>query len=179
MSARRLTLLALYLIGTVTIACGSAESDTNGTAGSTSHAGASATAGASGGSGPSEGGSGLSTTPAGSTGSADGGTVGGGTGGGGTVGGSGALPDPSKNLLDLTAAEKAALCDWVENANGGYGVTVQCSDGKSIETYADQATCVSRGLHYLCTIVTVGDVQTCTEARVPSRGCDTPAPACN
>src|SRR4051794_2097828 len=109
MSAPRLTLLALYLNGAVTIACGPAESDTNGTAGTTSHAGASATAGASGGSGPSEGGSGLSTTPAGSTGTASGGTASGGTASGGTAGGSGALPDPSKSLLDLTAAEKAAL----------------------------------------------------------------------
>ena len=64
----------------------------------------------------------------------------------------------------------------MENAYVGYGITVQCPDGKSIQTYADQATCVSTGLHYLCTMVTVGDEQTCTEAR--RAACDlVPIPA--
>jgi len=98
-----------------------------------------------------------------------------------SAGGSSNLPalDPKKNLLSLTTDEKGLLCDWVDNALGGYGTSFPCQGGGSVRNYTDRAACIANGLQYLCTIVTVGDIETCTDAQVPTHGCDTPAPACN
>jgi hypothetical protein len=86
--------------------------------------------------------------------------------------------DPETNLLDLTPDEKAELCDWGVEMLGGYGARNTCSNGSTIQNYADQAQCVAMGYMFACKTVTVGDVERCTMARVPSGGCDSPKDAC-
>ncbi len=83
------------------------------------------------------------------------GTSGGGTSGGGTTGsggttGTGGSGAPTcsgvtgtKRVDTLTTAEKQLICDCAAAHFGGYGQTIDCGDGSSIETDPDQATCVA------------------------------------
>jgi len=131
--------------------------------------------------------------PGSQAGSGGGGSVGeGGNGGTGTGGGSGGvdggndgsrdpnLPPIDPNLLvsDLTDVQRAQLCDWASSQFGGYGVVTTCPDGRTISGDKDQATCVAQGFKYRCP-VTVGEVETCTLAEVPSKGCDFPFDQCH
>jgi len=64
------------------------------------------------------------------------------SGGGG--GGNGASGVPSSKRLDsLTDAEKALLCDWTNAKLGGYGMSVDCGGGLSLDADASQAECVA------------------------------------
>ncbi len=90
-----------------------------------------------------------------------------------------ALPrsiDGGTLLTNLTPAQSAALCDWMEGTLGGYGTTTACSNGTSVMNAPDQATCVSTRLVYRCP-VTVADVETCVLVEAATHGCDSP-PAC-
>jgi hypothetical protein len=116
-----------------------------------------------------------------------GGSVGndGGGSGGGPPGGDGApddgpaLPpiDPSTKLTDLTDAQKAELCDWMNAELGGYGLVTDCGGGNTTKNSSDQAQCVATALTYRCP-VTVGQLETCVEAEAPSHACQFPMPAC-
>src|SRR5438132_13698299 len=62
-----------------------------------------------------------------------------------------ALPDPgadagatqSKRLLELTPAEKGALCDWTAGRFGGYGRIIHCADGHYVTPRSNQAECIT------------------------------------
>jgi hypothetical protein len=123
---------------------------------------------------------------------ASGGQAGSGAGASGSAGVSGssgsggiaAAPnlDPTIRLKDLTTDQKGVLCDWVDAELGGYGVTNQCPPGGmvvSVANYTNQAQCVSIGLKFGCDGATVGYLEACTVAQVPSLGCDTPSIPCD
>ena len=84
--------------------------------------------------------------------------------------------DPSTLITDLTDTQRGQLCDWMFGELGGYGTVVTCAMS-TVQNPPNQAYCIAHSLMFRCN-VTVGDVETCTVARVPSMGCDTP-PACN
>src|SRR4029079_1426833 len=66
---------------------------------------------------------------------------GGSSGGGGGTGASGV---PSGKRLDsLTDAEKGLLCDWTNAKLGGYGMSVDCGGGLSLDAEASQADCIA------------------------------------
>jgi hypothetical protein len=90
--------------------------------------------------------------------------------------------DPTIRLKALTMNQKAILCDWFDGEFGGYGVTNPCPGGgtvASVANYSNQAQCVSIGLKFQCDGATVGYLEACTVAQLPSLGCDTPSPACD
>lgn len=62
-------------------------------------------------------------------------------GGGGGMGASGVAS--SKRLDSLTDAEKALLCDWTNAKLGGYGMSMDCGGGLSLDADASQAECVA------------------------------------
>ena len=60
----------------------------------------------------------------------------------GAVGASGV--QGSKQFGALSDAEKMMLCDFAAAKFGGYGKSVDCGDGTTLDsTYADQAECVA------------------------------------
>ena len=70
----------------------------------------------------------------------------GGASGGPGAGGSGV--DGSKKLIDLTAAEKGTLCDWMVGRAGSYGDPGTCDRTQPAPAYPflaydDQAACVA------------------------------------
>jgi hypothetical protein len=126
---------------------------------------------------------GQAGSSAGASGSA-GASSGGGAAGSNGSGGIAAAPnlDPTIRLKALTMDQKATLCDWVDAEFGGYGVTNQCPPGGmavSVANYSNQAQCLSIGLKYGCDGATVGYLEACTVAQVPSFGCSLPSPACD
>jgi hypothetical protein len=77
--------------------------------------------------------------------------------------------DPDAQVQSLTDAEKGDLCDrWVA-AFGGYDKAYPCENGH-VESPLDRAECVARSFPPTCT-VTVGQVERCASALMPSRGC--------
>ncbi len=64
---------------------------------------------------------------------------------GGSSGGGGGSSGVSsgKRLDSLTAAEKATICDWINGKLGGYGATMDCGNGVTLEADASQADCVA------------------------------------
>jgi hypothetical protein len=160
------------------VACGSNGDDAGDGQGGTGGAGSGGTAGAAGGGGGSAGSSG------GAAGGGTGGTAAGsgGAGGAGAGGGAGTSQlsglDSEKIIRDLTADEKGELCDWAMMLVGGYGTRNACSDGRTIQNYADRAQCVAVGFMFACQVVTVGDLERCQVARVPSQGCVSPEEEC-
>jgi hypothetical protein len=72
--------------------------------------------------------------------------------------------DPARRLIDLSPAERAALCDWSASMVGGYGRTYAC--GTSIhQTFPSRDACVeSRSKVARSCEATVGDSQACTRA---------------
>jgi len=165
-------------------ACGSPASDPG--AGGESQAGTGSGGGGTG--GQATGGAGQSTSgTGGSAGGSSGGQSGStGAGTGGTdagTGGTGAVPalpdvDPGKNIRELTPEEKGELCDWVANLFGGYGTSAECPDGSRVRNFSDQAQCIESGFMFACMGVTVGDVERCSIARIPSMQCETPDEGC-
>jgi hypothetical protein len=141
----------------------------------TADAGANSVGGADGGNTASGGSAitaGSSHTTAGSGGSA--------SGGGGGSGGSGDLPavDPAADARKLSDADKALLCDWMNEKLGGYGLMTMCSEAESVMNLPNQAVCVASFFNFDCK-VTVEEVENCTLARAPSHACDRNPPACH
>ena len=98
---------------------------------------------------------------------------------GSTGGGDAGLPaiDPSRNVGDLTNAEKGVLCDWMTELYGGYGTTTVCAGMGEVVNSADQASCIATALQFRCA-VTVAAFETCVLARAPSLACDMPYEPC-
>lgn len=85
-----------------------------------------------------------------------------GTAGSGGARVSGGDLDAGKRLVDLTQAERAALCDWSAAQVGGYGTRFYCP-GFVYQTYATQAACVeSRSRVAPTCAATVADSRACT-----------------
>jgi hypothetical protein len=154
----------------------------------------SACAGDDDGSGGTGGGAGTGGSTGGSagsaagTGSASGGSAGstggvssGGSAGGGGSGGKGGVPgappvDPTKDVGELTDAEKGALCDWSVQILGGYGHETDCGNNIFVRTHASQAVCLLIEFPADCGL-TVLEWELCADARVETNGCDFP-PEC-
>jgi hypothetical protein len=81
-------------------------------------------------------------------------------------------------LTALDSDQKGAVCDWMAGLYGGYGVTTQCPAGGSSQTFPSRDVCLSVGLKYNCSTVTVGDVEACEQSAVPSGGCDRSDASC-
>jgi hypothetical protein len=65
--------------------------------------------------------------------------------GGSSGSGGGASGVPSGKRLDsLTDAEKASFCDWANAKLGGYGKSVDCGGGLTLDADASQADCVAQ-----------------------------------
>jgi hypothetical protein len=84
--------------------------------------------------------------------------------------------DPSTLLSALTPAQGAVACDWMSAELGGYDTTAVCSEGSTVSTASDQAMCAATRLSYRCATATLGDLETCVLAQVPTVGCDFPPP---
>jgi hypothetical protein len=84
--------------------------------------------------------------------------------------------DPSTLIADLTDTQRGELCDWMLGGLGAYARSprARCRPCR-IRPTGRSASPTS--LMFGCN-VTVGDVEMCTVARLPSMGCDTP-PACD
>ena len=80
--------------------------------------------------------------------------------GGGGTGASGVAS--GKRLDSLTDAEKGTLCDWQNAKLGGYGMSMDCGGGVSLEADASQADCVADWFT-TCT-ATVGQAEACANA---------------
>jgi hypothetical protein len=140
--------------------------------------------GGTGGDAGSAGSTGGSAGSAAGTGGASGGTGGassGGSAGGGGSGGKGGVPgapavDPTKDVGELSDAEKAALCDWSVEILGGYGHETDCGNNILVRTHASQAVCLLIEFPEDCGL-TVLEWELCADARVETNGCDFP-PEC-
>src|SRR5271166_1439531 len=75
------------------------------------------------------------------------------------------LPRAS-TVVSLTPAQGAQLCDWINQAEGGYGRTVDCGSAGPLATDASQAACVSGlpDLQLACPSLTVAQVEDCATA---------------
>lgn len=109
-----------------------------------------------------------------------GGSGGSASGGSENSGGSGDLPpvDPAADARKLSDADKALLCDWMNEKLGGYGLMTMCSPAESVMNLPNQAVCVASFFNFDCK-VTVEEVETCTIARAPTHACDRNPPACH
>jgi hypothetical protein len=132
---------AFTLLLLVPVSCGSSGGGT-GSGGATA-----STGGASG------------TASGGTTGTGSGGTTG--TGSGGTTGATTSGVQGSKRLDALTADEKKKLCDFQAQKFGGYGHSVDCGGGNSLDADASQADCVSQWPTNCA--MTVSQAETCTK----------------
>jgi len=82
------------------------------------------------------------------------------SGGGNGPGASGVASN--KRLDSLTDAEKAAFCDWSNAKLGGYGTTMDCGGGITIDAAASQAECIADAPTN-CS-ATVGQAEACLNA---------------
>ena len=80
--------------------------------------------------------------------------------GGGGTGASGVAS--GKRLDSLTDAEKGTLCDWQNAKLGGYGMSMDCGGGLSLDAEASQADCVAAWPTSCAT--TVGQAEACSNA---------------
>jgi len=87
--------------------------------------------------------------------------------------------DRKTQLIELTAGQKGALCDWQNTALGGYGKVTDCPGLPAMYNAKNQATCVVLAFFEPCPNVTVGDWETCVLAMLPSMGCDFPSAQCS
>jgi hypothetical protein len=81
--------------------------------------------------------------------------------GGGAPGASGVAS--GKRLDTLTDAEKAQLCDWTNAKLGGYGGSIDCGGGLTLDAKPSQAACVA-GLPTTCA-ATVAQAEACANAQ--------------
>ena len=98
-----------------------------------------------------------------------------------------ALPDPgpdaglaqSKRLLDLTPAEKGALCDWTAGRFGGYGRIIHCADTHYVTPRSNQSECISyMGKVSTSCSATVQTHQDCVNEALAAAPCEFLPPAC-
>jgi hypothetical protein len=91
--------------------------------------------------------------------------IGGGSGCGAHGSAGSGLPRAS-TVVSLTPAQGAQLCDWINQAEGGYGHTVDCGSTGPLATDANQAACVSGlpDLQLACPSLTVAQVEDCAMA---------------
>jgi hypothetical protein len=84
---------------------------------------------------------------------------------GGGAGTSSGLPR-SSTLASLTPGQDGTLCDWENDKQGGYGVSMTCAVGPAQDTDTDKASCVASvpGFGAGCPTLTVGDVEDCVNA---------------
>jgi hypothetical protein len=69
------------------------------------------------------------------------------------------------HLGDLTSAQAAVLCDWVNERQGGYGRTASCLIGvESTNTSQDQCINSLSSLGQSCGTLTVGSIEDCANA---------------
>jgi hypothetical protein len=85
--------------------------------------------------------------------------------------------DTNRDIQDLTNAERGALCDWSQGMLGGYNHTTDCGHNIMVQTYRDQAQCITVAFPAGCSI-TVAEWENCHLASVPSMGCVFPAEEC-
>jgi hypothetical protein len=66
----------------------------------------------------------------------------------------------------LSPTQAATLCDWTNAKQGGYGRTVNCSDGSTRTTDTNQAECVagSSAAQTACPTLTVANTEDCANA---------------
>jgi len=86
------------------------------------------------------------------------------------------LLDGSKLLSTLTTAEFRTLCDCSAALGGGYGQTQTCSNGETVKTPTDQASCVvgQTKVGPTCT-ATVNDALSCA---AEAQQCSISGPGC-
>ena len=85
--------------------------------------------------------------------------------GGSSSSGSG-VPVTAK-LTDLTNPQILAVCDYVNNVQGGYDKHQTCSDGTTGDTDTSQESCATSflpGIASQCPTLTVGDVEGCARS---------------
>lgn len=167
------------VLGTFLVVGCSGDDDDSGTGGS---AGTGASGGSAGSAAARGGGSGASTAGQGGSGGdavGKGGSGGARAGAGGSGGSLSGAPnvDPNGNVSELSAAEKADLCDWSQGLRGGYGVVTDCGNQMMRKTYDSQAQCLAIEFMGDCEL-SVGEWEACQEAMVPSKGCNLP-PECD
>ena len=145
---------------TAPLGCGSSSSGTG-------SGGASGTA--SGGSSGTASGGASGTASGGSSGTASGGASG--AGSGGTTGSTTSGVQGSKRLDALTADEKKKLCDFQAQRFGGYGKSIDCGGGNTLDADASQTECVSQWPTNCA--MTVSQAEACSRDST----CDDPIPA--
>jgi hypothetical protein len=100
-----------------------------------------------GGGGSAGGGGAMGTASGGSSGTASGGASGtasgGSTGSGGSSGPTSSGVQGSKRLDALTTDEKKKLCDFEAQRFGGYGQSIDCGGGNSLDADPSQQDCIS------------------------------------
>ncbi len=71
----------------------------------------------------------------------------------------------TESLDQLTDAEKATVCDWVNTKQGGYGRQVLCDKDPPVSTDASLSACIGSiaGFAELCPL-TVGQLVDCAQA---------------
>ena len=159
-SSTSLGVVVLALALTAPLACG----------------GGSGGAGSGGSSGTASGGA-SGTASGGASGTASGGAPGAGTGGttsggsGGTTGSTTSGVQGSKRLDALTADEKKKLCDFQAQRFGGYGKSIDCGGGNTLDADASQTECVSQWPTNCA--MTVSQAEACSRDST----CDDPIPA--
>jgi len=82
------------------------------------------------------------------------------SGGSGGPGASGV--DSSKRLDVLNDTEKGQICDWTNAKLGGYGMSMDCGGGLTIDAEASQAECIA-GAPTSCA-ATVAQAEACANA---------------
>jgi hypothetical protein len=94
-----------------------------------------------------------------------------GSGSGGGGGGDLTGVSSSKKLVDLTAAEKGRVCDWMVGKAGSYGTPGTCDRTKAgsdfpLWVYDDQADCIddSPDATFTDCQATVSQLETCVNA---------------
>lgn len=83
------------------------------------------------------------------------------TGTGGTTGATSSGVSGTKRLDALNADEKKKLCDFTAQHFGGYGKSIDCGDGTSLDADPSQADCVSQW--FTTCAMTVSQAEACTK----------------
>lgn len=94
---------------------------------------------------------------------------------GSACGGDSSTPDPgpssgvstSTRLVDLSAADAIALCDWTAAKFGGYGHGVTCANGVTVTARQTRELCVMDYQNAAPTCaVTVAEIEACANQSV-------------
>ena len=97
-----------------------------------------------------------------------------GTGPVGSTGGRSGVPS-NETVSALSQSEKATLCDWATDKEGGYGKVTACDGGLTLHNKSSQADCVaSFNVGGTCS-VTVGQLEDCILAISTADPCSLPS----